>query len=109
MAAWRGFIGLCVAMAAGCAHGVRENPMIARAAKDLTCDAQSVRWHALSWDAYIARGCDKQARYVVRCHDEFENPARPTYPPIEVCEWFLAGVRPDVPRPLDGPVTNPPR
>jgi hypothetical protein len=117
MAAWRGFIAVCVVAAAGCAHWVRENPMIARSARDLTCDRGSVRWQALSEQAYVAHGCDRQAKYVVRCHEEFENPARPTYPPIDVCEWALEGVRPEVPpppptpppTPTPGPVSNPPR
>ena len=80
--------------------------MTARAAADLRCDAQAVRWQALGDQGWIAHACDRQATYVSRCHDTFENPARPTYPPIEVCEWSLDGVRPDLPPPP--PVSQPP-
>jgi hypothetical protein len=118
MAHLHGFIGLCIAaVAAGCAHTPRENPMVARAAANLTCDARSVRWQPLDQQVWIAHGCGKQAKYAPRCHEEFENPARPTYPPITVCEWFLEGIRPDVLPPVSPPVpqvsnnqvTNPPR
>ena len=83
--------------------------MIARSARDLSCDARSVHWQPLSDQAYVAHGCGKQAKYAVRCHQEFEDPARPTYPPIDVCEWALEGVGPDVPQQPPATVTNPPR
>jgi hypothetical protein len=83
--------------------------MIARAAADLRCDAASVRWHALDDQRWIARGCERQVQYAPRCHDEFENPARPAYPPIEVCEWSLEGLRPGAPQASGSPATSLPR
>ena len=82
--------------------------MIARAAADLACDASLLHWQPLGEEAYVAHGCDKQVKYVRRCHQEFENPARPTYPPIDVCEWSLDGVRPDPPPPPLPPPPLPP-
>ena len=104
-----GLMGLSLVGALGCAHGVRENPMIARAGRDLGCDGRSVQWHAVGDQTWTARGCGKQAQYSVRCHQEFENPARPTYPPIDVCAYNLDGVRPDVQPPAENTVANPPR
>ena len=85
--------------------------MIARASRDLACDPASVRWHDVNGWSWTARGCDKEARYSLQCHQEFENPARPAYPPIDVCKYVFDGIRADrpAPPPAEAPVANPPR
>jgi hypothetical protein len=83
--------------------------MTVRAAGDLRCDASAVRWQALGDQGWIARGCERQAQYALRCHEEFEDPARPAYPPIDVCAWVLQSVRPDAPQPSGSPIASPPR